>query len=370
MTDVSDVSDARARPSRRGLRKVSLTKRQDSDRSPLDHVERSGGEPVVDCALYVDGKRQEGRLPYQGALQAAEESGGFVWIGLYEPSDQQVNALAQEFDLHSLAVEDAVLAHQRPKLEQYGDHWFLVLKTAKYIEHEELTGQSEIVRTGEIMMFVGHNFIVTVRHGSARPLGEIRQALEHDEELGRCGPPGGLYKILDQGVDGYLDVSYEVEQDIDELEESVFSPQRTDDTLRIYQLKRELLEFKRAVVPLGRPLEQLLGADKLQPIHDYLRDVDDHLRRVTEQVESDDELLDSILDANLTRVSVQQNDDMRKISAYAALFAVPTGVAGIYGMNFDHMPELHWQLGYPFALLVMVVIVSALYSAFKRSGWL
>jgi magnesium transporter len=179
-----------------------------------------------------------------------------------------------------------------------------------------------------------------------------------------------LYKILDQVVDDYVDVTYEVEQDIDELEESVFSPKRTDDTLRIYQLKREVLEFKRAVVPLGRPMEQMLGAEKLAPIHDYLRDVDDHLRRVTEQVEGDDELLDSILDANLTRVSVQQNDDMRKISAYAALFAVPTGVAGIYGMNFDHMPELHWTFGYPMALLIMVVLVSGLYSLFKRSGWL
>ncbi len=355
-----------------GGRRVNLRKRRQSaaDQSLLEVDGKDATQTVVDCALYVDGKRQEGKLPYQGALDAASNSGGFVWIGLYEPSDEQVAGLAQEFDLHPLAVEDAVMAHQRPKLERYGEHWFLVLKTAKYIEHEELTGQSEVVRTGEIMMFVGQNFIVTVRHGSARPLGSVREALESDEDLVRCGPTGVLYKICDQVVDDYIDVSYEVEQDIDELEESVFSPERTDDTLRIYQLKREVLEFKRAVVPLGRPMEQMLAADKLKPIHDYLRDVDDHLRRVTEQVEGDDELLDSILDANLTRVSVQQNDDMRKISAYAALFAVPTGVAGIYGMNFDHMPELHWQLGYPFALLLMAGIVAALYSAFKRSGWL
>jgi magnesium transporter len=355
-----------------GGRRVNLRKTRPSaaDGSLLEADGKSAQDTVVDCALYVDGKRQEGRLPYKGALDAADRSGGFVWIGLYEPSDEQVEGLAQEFGLHALAVEDAVLAHQRPKLERYGDHWFLVIKTAKYIEHEELTGQSEVVRTGEIMMFVGQNFIVTVRHGSARPLGTIRKGLEEDEQLVNCGPPGVLYKILDQVVDDYIDVTYEVEQDIDELEESVFSPQRTDDTLRIYQLKREVLEFKRAVVPLGRPMEQMLASDKLQPIHDYLRDVDDHLRRVTEQVEGDDELLDSILDANLTRVSVQQNDDMRKISAYAALFAVPTGVAGIYGMNFDHMPELHWTLGYPMALLIMVGLVALLFSAFKRSGWL
>jgi len=338
------------------------------EQDPL--LDRAGDDTVVDCALYVNGKRQEGHLPYEGALKAADESGGFVWIGLFEPTDRQVQALAAEFDLHPLAVEDAVNAHQRPKLERYGDHWFLVLKPAKYIEHEELTGQSEVIRTGEIMLFVGHNFVVTVRHGSGRPLSEVRKSLEDDEDLVKCGPPAVVYRICDQVVDDYLEVAYEVEKDIDELEESVFSAARTHDTQRIYQLKRELLEFKRAVVPLGRPLEQMLAAEKLAPVHDYLRDVDDHLRRVTQQVEGDDELLDSILDANLTRVSVQQNEDMRKISAYAALFAVPTAVAGIYGMNFDHMPELHWQFGYPMALTLMVVVVFALYRAFKRSGWL
>ncbi len=333
-------------------------------------IERSGEETIVDCALYVDGHRQEGRLPYEGALDAAEKSGGFVWIGLYEPTDAQVQGLAQEFHLHPLAVEDAVNAHQRPKLEQYGDHWFLVLKSAKYVEHQELTGQSEVVETGEIMMFIGTNFVVTVRHGVARPLHDIRERLEQDRELVSCGPSSVLYRIADQVVDDYMAVADEVEQDLDELEESVFSPGRSDDTMRIYQLKRELLEFKRAVVPLGRPLEQLLSAEKLEPVHDYLRDVDDHLRRVTEQVEGYDELLDSILDANLTRVSVQQNDDMRKISAYVALAAVPTLIAGIYGMNFDHMPELHWYFGYPYALGLMGTVVFLLFRAFKRSKWL
>jgi magnesium transporter len=245
-----------------------------------------------------------------------------------------------------------------------------VLKTSKYVEHQQLTGQSEVVETGEVMMFIGANFVVTVRHGSARPLHEIREKLEQDRDLVACGPPSVLYKIADQVVDDYVDTAAEVERDIDELEESVFSPGRTDDTLRIYKLKRELLEFKRAVVPLGRPLEQLLGAEKLKPVHDYQRDVDDHLRRVTEQVEGYDELLDSILDANLTRVGVQQNDDMRKISAYVALAAVPTLIAGIYGMNFDHMPELHWYYGYPYALALMGVVVGLLYRAFKKSHWL
>jgi magnesium transporter len=355
-------------PHRRGRVHRSSSAGDPAPAEPL--VERTAADTVVDCALYVDGKRREGRLPFEGALQAAEQTGGFVWIGLHAPTDAQVQGLSEEFDLHPLAVEDAINAHQRPKLERYGDHWFLVIKTAEYIEHEELTGQSEVVRTGEILMFIGKNFIVTVRHGDARPLSPIRDALESDEKLVACGPPGVVYKIADQVVDDYLEVASEVEQDIDEIEESVFSPQRTDDTLRIYQLKRELLEFKRAVVPLGRPMEQMLEANGLAAVHDYLRDVDDHLRRVTQQVEGDDELLDSILDANLTRVSVQQNDDMRKISAYAALFAVPTGVAGIYGMNFDHMPELHWEFGYPMALLIMVGLVTLLYRAFKRSGWL
>jgi magnesium transporter len=333
-------------------------------------IERSGDDTIVDCALYVAGKRQQGRLPYEGALKAAEDSGGFVWIGLHEPTDAQVQGLANEFNLHPLAVEDAINAHQRPKLERYGDHWFLVLKTAKYVEHKELTKQSEVVETGEIMLFVGQNFVVTVRHGTGRPLKSVRDALEHDQELVCCGPPAVVYKIADQVVDDYISVADEVEQDLDEIEEAVFSPNRTDDTLRIYQLKRELLEFKRAVVPLGRPLEQLMAAEKLKPVHEYLRDVEDHLRRVTEQVEGFDELLDSILDANLTRVTVQQNDDMRRISAYVALAAVPTLIAGVYGMNFDHMPELHWAYGYPYAIGLMALVVFGLYRAFKRSGWL
>jgi magnesium transporter len=343
------------------------------EEAPHKLVERSGEDTVVDCALYVHGKRQKGRLPYEGALQAAERSGGFVWIGLYEPTDEQVQGLANEFNLHPLAVEDAVNAHQRPKLERYGDHWFLVLKTAKYVEHKELTNQSEVVETGEIMMFIGSNFVVTVRHGPARPLHTVRDSLEHSEELVGCGPPSVVYMIADQVVDDYVDVAAEVEQDIDEIEEAVFAPGRGaggNDTMRIYQLKRELLEFKRAVVPLGRPLEQLLAAEKLKPVHEYLRDVDDHLRRVTEQVEGYDELLDSILDANLTRVTVQQNDDMRRISAYVALAAVPTLIAGIYGMNFDHMPELSWKFGYAYALALMGGVVLTLYRAFKRSGWL
>jgi magnesium transporter len=365
---VTDVG-ARTRPSRRRPA-VSLRKRQPGAEPGGMLVERTGEETVVDCALYVDGKRQEGRLPYEGALQAAEQSGGFVWIGLFEPTDDQVQGLADEFGLHPLAVEDAINAHQRPKLERYGDHWFLVLKTARYIEHDQLTNQSEVVETGEIMMFIGSNFVVTVRHGTARPLGPVRDRLEGEHDVVRCGPPGVMYRIADQVVDDYLEVADEIEQDIDEIEESVFSPSRSDDTLRIYQLKRELLEFKRAVVPLGRPMEQLLQAEKLKPVHEYLRDVDDHLRRVAEQVEGYDGLLDSILDANLARVTVQQNDDMRRISAYVALAAVPTLIAGIYGMNFDHMPELHWYFGYPYALGLMGTVVFTLFRAFKRSKWL
>lgn len=337
---------------------------------PAPPLDENAEDTVVDCALYVDGKRQSGELRFEGALDAAERSGGFVWIGLHQPTNEQVEGVAREFNLHALAVEDAINAHQRPKLELYGDHWFLVLKTARYIEHKELTKQSEVVETGEILMFIGANFVVTVRHGSARPLGPVRDRLEKDEELLRCGPSSVVYVVADQVVDDYVDVADEVEQDIDEIEESVFNPARTDDTLRIYQLKRELLEFKRAVVPLGRPVEQLLRAENIQPVRDYLRDVDDHLRRVTDQVEGYDELLDSILDANLARVTVQQNDDMRKISAYVALAAVPTLIAGVYGMNFEHMPELKWTLGYPFALALIAAVVGALYAGFKRSGWL
>jgi magnesium transporter len=325
---------------------------------------------IVDCALYVDGVRREGRLPLTGALQAARDAGGFVWIGLHEPTTEELSGLSGEFGLHPLAVEDAVNAHQRPKVERYGNSLFVVFKTTRYVEHRALTWNSEVVETGEVMLFMGENFVVSVRHGSLGGLAHVRNRLETHPELTRHGPAAVLYAVADAVVDGHVVVGDEVEKDVDEIEAQVFAPRASRDVGGVYQFKREVLEFRRAVVPLAGPLTELRNAPEMAAFSAELRDVDDHLQRVAEQVAGFDELLNALLDSQLARVSVQQNDDMRKISAWVAIAAVPTMLAGIYGMNFDHMPELHWTFGYPLILLVMLTACLSLYRAFRKSGWL
>jgi magnesium transporter len=328
------------------------------------------GDHIVDCALYVDGVRREGKLPLGGALSAAQESGGFVWIGLHEPSNRELSGLADEFGLHPLAVEDAVNAHQRPKVERYGDNLFVVFKTTRYVEHRALTWSSDVVETGEVMLFMGENFVVSVRHGTVGALTKVRARLEAQPDLLRHGPAAVLYAVADAVVDGHLAVADRVEDDVDEIEGQVFAARVGRDVGGVYQFKREVLEFRRAVVPLVGPLEDLRAAPEMATFADELRDVDDHLQRVAEQVAGFDELLNALLGSQLARVSVQQNDDMRKISAWVAIAAVPTMLAGIYGMNFDHMPELHWTFGYPLVLLVMLTACTSLYRAFRKSGWL
>jgi magnesium transporter len=325
---------------------------------------------IVDCALYVDGVRREGRLPMGGALKAAEETGGFVWIGLYEPSNEELSGLAVEFNLPALAVEDAVAAHQRPKLDRYGDLLFVVLKTTKYVEHRELTVSSEVVETGEVMLFVGKNFVISVRHGPLNELHRIRARLETSPDLLGRGSAAVVYAVADAIVDGHLAVADRLEADVDDIEGEVFAPRVGRNVGRLYQFKREVLEFRRSVVPLTGPLGELRAAPEMAGFAAELRDVDDHLQRVSEQVAGFDELLNALLDSQLARVSVQQNDDMRKISAWVAIAAVPTALAGIYGMNFDHMPELHWTYGYPLVIGVMVLVCTGLYRAFRKSGWL
>lgn len=342
------------------LKKPKRTKSAQQESNP-DHI--------VDCALYVDGYRREGRLPLAGARAAAEATGGFVWIGLHEPSTEELSGLVEEFDLHPLAVEDAVNAHQRPKFERYGETMFVVFKTSVYVEHRELTWNSEVVTTGEVMLFVGPNFVVSVRHGIGA-LHRIRASLEARPELLKHGPAAVIYAVVDAVVDGHLAVADSIEDDVDEIEASVFAPRVGRDVDRVYQFKREVLEFRRAVIPLAKPLNDLRAAPEMAELVDELRDVDDHLQRVAEQVAGFDELLDTLLGSQLARVSVQQNDDMRKISAWVAIAAVPTMLAGIYGMNFDHMPELHWTFGYPLILLVMLTVCTGLYRAFRKSGWL
>jgi magnesium transporter len=299
---------------------------------------------------------------------------GFVWLGLHEPTNEEFAGIAELFDLHPLAVEDAIEAHQRPKVERYGETLFAVFKTVCYVEHEKLTATSEVVDTGEIMVFVGAEFVITVRHGRHGSLGPLREELESNPRQLAKGPAAVLHAIADHVVDDYLSVTDSVQADIDQVETDVFAENGARaDPGRIYQLKRELLELKRAVVPLSRPLEELatrpmrvIGPE----IQAYFRDVSDHLLRAKEQIASFDELLNSILQAHLAQVTVAQNEDMRKITAWAAVIAVPTMVCGVYGMNFDHMPELHWRFGYPLVIGVITVSCLALYRGFRRNGWL
>ncbi|MBK3581482.1 magnesium and cobalt transport protein CorA [Streptomyces sp. MBT65] len=358
-----------------GLRKVARLARR-RPRVDLSHHARSPlGSSVVKCVTYQDGVR----VPVGGDLVDAVErvrkkDDGFVWLGLHEPTNEEFAGIAELFDLHPLAVEDAIEAHQRPKVERYGETLFAVFKTVCYVEHEKLTATSEVVDTGEIMVFVGAEFVITVRHGRHGSLGPLREGLESNPRQLAKGPAAVLHAIADHVVDDYLSVTDSVQADIDQVETDVFAENGARaDPGRIYQLKRELLELKRAVVPLGRPLEELatrpmrvIGPE----IQAYFRDVSDHLLRAKEQIASFDELLNSILQAHLAQVTVAQNEDMRKITAWAAVIAVPTMVCGVYGMNFDHMPELHWRFGYPLVLGVITVACLALYRGFRRNGWL
>ncbi|MER6716813.1 MULTISPECIES: magnesium and cobalt transport protein CorA [unclassified Streptomyces] len=371
---MSMIRDLRAvvRPSRVSLRKDSGT--YDATRSPAT------ASAVVDCAVYRDGRRIETESPLtpHEAVRLVRRDGGFVWIGLHEPTEAEFSGIASEFGLHPLAVEDAVQAHQRPKLERYDDSLFTVFKTIHYVEHDQLDANSEVVETGEVMCFTGRDFFITVRHGGQGSLRALRHRLQDDPELLSKGPSAVLHAIADHVVDGYIAVADAVQDDIDEVETEVFSPGRKGaprgtDAGRIYQLKREVLEFKRAVSPLLRPM-QLLSERPMRlidpDIQKYFRDVADHLARVQEQVLGFDELLNSILQANLAQASVAQNEDMRKITSWAAIIAVPTMVCGVYGMNFDHMPELHWRYGYPAIMGVTVVICLGIHRTLKRNGWL
>jgi len=325
---------------------------------------------IVDSALYRKGVR----VPVDCRPQDLHElrsritdDGDFVWVGLHEPSEHELEDVAIAFGLHPLAVEDAYNAHQRPKLERYGESLFLVLKTLWYVDEQDA------VETGEINMFVGEDFIVTVRHGQGSELHSARSHLEDKESVLNHGPSSVVYAVCDRVVDGYTDVVQSLEEDVDEVEASVFSPARTDDSVRIYTLKRESAEVRRAVMPLREPMRRF-AAGLVPGIEaasgPFFRDVADHLTRAAEVVDNLDGLLSTAFDAHIARISVQQNEDMRKISAGVGLVAAPTLIAGVYGMNFQHMPELRWDLGYFFALALMVLTSGALWVFFKRSGWL
>ena len=329
---------------------------------------------VVDCAVYVDGERLPGHWTHTDAIAEVRKRGdGFVWIGLHEPDADQIEGIASTFGLHELAVEDAVCAHQRPKLDRYDQTLFMVLKTVRYVEHESPTSANEIVETGEIMAFLGRDFIVTVRHGKHSGLAALRHELDAEPERLKLGPAAVLHAIADYVVDTYLAVADSFEGDIDEIEASVFAPRSNVSAEQMYLMKREVLELRRAVMPLAQPLRRLAeGYTPLVPedVRSYFRDVEDHLTTVSERVGNFDELLSTLLDATLAKITLQQNTDMRKITAWAAIIAIPTMVAGIYGMNFEYMPELKWRFGYPTVVLVILVACMVLYRIFRRNRWL
>lgn len=324
---------------------------------------------IVDNALYRKGVRVPVDCEISDLAAVRQRCGpdDFVWVGLHEPEQAELDAVAGIFNLHPLAVEDAVKAHQRPKLERYEDSLFVILKTLWYVDEEDA------VETGEINMFVGPDFVVTVRHGEGGALHQARRALEDREQVLAHGPSAVVYAVCDEVVDAYEAVAEELQEDVDEVEISVFSEERTKDAARIYVLKRELAEMRRAVMPLREPITRFVNGG-VRGIHPeagpYFRDVGDHLARVSEAVENLDSLLSTAFDAHLAQISIQQNDDMRRISAMIGLIAAPALIGAIYGMNFEHMPELAWGLGYPFALLLMAVSSLTVWIISKRAGWL
>jgi magnesium transporter len=327
---------------------------------------------VVAWGWYVDGVREPADSLAEAAHVACAGK-GFVWLGMKDPNDSDLLALSSLFDLHPLAIEDAVHGHTRSKLEIFDNDLFMVISTVSYVAHEKLTETSEVVASGQVMIFVGDHFVITVRRGEQAPLSALRRSLEAEPARLARGPSEVLYAIADKIIDDYLEVVAQFEKDVDEAETSVFSRQGQREVERVYQLKRELIEFKRSVMPLGAPLLRLATRDLpvIPPeAKAYFRELADHHTEAREAVASFDEVLTSILQAGLARASVADNEDMRKISGWVAIVAVPTMIAGIYGMNFTNMPELHTRYGYFVVLAVIVVIMIGLYLGFRRNRWL
>jgi len=338
-------------------------------------------EMIVNNAVYVDGHKSVEPKSLKETYELVRDQEGLAWIGLYKPTEEEFASVAEEFGLHELAVEDAIQAHQRPKIERYGDTLFVVLRPARYLD------APEEVEFSEVHVFVGENFVVTVRHGEAPDLGMVRRRMEGESDLLSRGPEAILYAILDRVVDGYGPVVRGLENDIDEIETEVFSG-NPGVSRRIYELSREVIEFQRAVKPLTGILGGLIaGFDKYgidSELQRYLRDVHDHAIQIQEKVAGFRDLLQNILSVNLTLVSLQQNEEVKnlteasidqneevkKISAWAAILFAPTLVGTVYGMNFEYMPELQWGLGYPFALGLMLVVSLSLYLVFKGRDWL
>ncbi len=322
---------------------------------------------IIDQAVYRHGERQA-CSDLSDELAAVREDGhGWIWIGLKDPTDAEFDLVKDELQLHPLAVEDAIDGHQRPKLEIYDASLFVVVKPLRYID------ATSDIETGEVMVFLGDRFVVTVRRGEAGPLAAVRKLIESDPTRLSIGPVSVLHGVMDAVVDNYDLIDREIQEDMEGLETSVFADDRSSDAREIYALKREVLEMRRAAIPLIEPARRL-SEDVIPHVPEvakpFFRDVADHLLRSVDHIESYDRLLTDILNAHLAQVGVRQNDDMRKISAWVAIAAIPTLIAGIYGMNFQHFPELGWRYGYPFTLAAMAIICGGLFRAFKKSGWL
>jgi magnesium transporter len=323
---------------------------------------------IVDVAVYEHGKRVDHvRTPADAHACAHSAGDRFSWIGLSHPSEAELEEVAELYEFHPLAVEDALHAHQRPKLERYDGSLFVVLKTMRYVDRDE------VFEFGEVMLFVGPDYVVTVRHGEDCDLPVIRRDLESEPARLAIGPAEVLHAIADRVVDLYEDAATCIEQDIDEIQDEVFGGPSSRHAERIFRLKREVLQFRQAVIPLAAPMDYI-ATHPLDMIPEerrpYFMNVHDHIRRVADRVETIDSLLGSALNANVAQVGMRQNEDMRKISAWVAIVSVPTMIAGVYGMNFDNMPELRWTYGYPLAIGVILTACFTLYRNFKRRGWL
>ncbi|MEU8659248.1 magnesium and cobalt transport protein CorA [Actinoplanes philippinensis] len=331
-------------------------------------------DAIVDCAVYAGGLRHGGaaQVPFADAARVARRRrGSFVWLGLHEPDLATMRPVAEVFGLHDLLVEQAVSGGHRPGVHTLGDVTRLVLRTARYVEHDRLTATSEVVETGDVTVLIGPWFAITVRHGPVGPLWEVRKELQNRPEVLRQGPWSVAYAVGSRMVDSYLDVAEHVERDLERIEEETFASERNSEFAHIYQLKREMVEFKRAVLPLSEPLARLIGSPELPAgLRPYLEDVRGRLARAVDRVGSFDDLLNSILQARLAQVSVDQNHDMRKIAAWAAIAAVPTVIAGVFGMNFEHMPGLDSTYGFYASIAAMSLIGGGVYHRLKKSGWL
>lgn len=320
---------------------------------------------VIKCVAYADGHKL-GSVELDDISDVLATEKPFIWIGVYEPNSPLLRKLQEEFTLHDLAVEDALRAHQRPKLEEYGDSIFVVLRTVEY------TGEN--LTLGETHLFVGPRYVVSVRHGTSISYAPVRERCERMPQFLSKGPGFVLYAIMDFVVDHYFPVVDTMEDKLDEIEEDVFSKQFDRQTThRIYALKRDLMALKRAISPLIDVCNRLMRFDIVfvhEDVRPYFRDVYDHVIRINESIDSLREMLSAALEANLALISVGQNEVMKKLGSYAAIFAVPTMIAGVYGMNFDFMPELHWWFGYPLSVGLMLAASGWLYTLFKRAKWL